>query len=248
MLARLRAKRPNSSLWRLLLYEFACVVVLRPIFRVFYRARIEGVQRVPVEGPLLIVANHQSYFDPPFIGCWITWRHFEFVARAGLFKNRFFGALISAVNAMPISEEGGDVAAVKETLRKLNEGRGIMIFPEGSRTNDGTIGEFKRGAELLLRRSRCPVVPVAIEGVYDAFPRGRKFPRLFGCRIAVRFGEPIPHDELVAKDGSPPLDRIRAWIDENRLELRAGLRERTRGRYPPPGPADGPSAATTNAG
>lgn len=202
------------------------------ILTVFYRLRRYHMERIPKTGAVLLAGNHQSHFDPPAIGLCNTSRPTHFLARAGLFKNRAFGWFIAAVNSVPIKEESSDLGAIREILARLETGVPVLVFPEGSRTPDGDIHEFKRGVALLLKRAKCPVVPVAIEGAYDAFPRHRKFPRLFGCRIAVMIGHPIPHDELLKDGAEAGLARLKREIETMRAELRAKLLAATNGRYP----------------
>jgi 1-acyl-sn-glycerol-3-phosphate acyltransferase len=207
------------------LFWWFCLIVLT----VFFRLRRFHMERIPRTGACLIVGNHQSHLDPPAIGVCNTTRPTHFIARMGLFKNRLFGWLIFALNSIPIREESGDLGAIKEVLARLEKGVPVLIFPEGSRSNDGRMHEFKRGIALLVKRAKCPVVPAAVEGAFDAYPRGGR-PRFWGKRVAVMIGKPIPHEELM-KDGP----------DAMRLELRARLRAATNGRYPPPGPPDAPS-------
>jgi 1-acyl-sn-glycerol-3-phosphate acyltransferase len=237
MLASLRRKHPGSPLTRILFYEFGRVIVAT-LAILLLRLRWFGARNVPTDGPVLLVSNHQSHLDPPLIGGPITQRQLDFVARAGLYKSRVFAWGIAALNATPIKEEGGDTRAIKDVLARLEQGRAVLIFAEGSRTPDGSVAEFKRGVAVLVRRSRCPVVPVAIEGAFDAWPRTQSLPRLFGSRIAVMYGRPIEHDELLRDGAEAALERLHAEIDAMRLRLRARLRAISDGRYPAPGMGD----------
>lgn len=239
MVNRLRAKHPGSPLARLLFYEFGRWTTFF-ILILLYRHRWFGRGNVPASGAVLLVANHQAHMDPPIVGCPILLRHLDFIARSGLFRSRLFGWMIASVNSTPIREEGaGDTRAIKDVLARLAAGRAVLIFPEGSRTPDGAIGEFKRGVALLVKRAGCPVVPVAVEGAFDAWPRARRIPRLWGRRVMVMYGRPIPPGELLAEGPDAALTRLRAEIDAMRLELRAKLRRATNGTYPAPGPGDG---------
>jgi 1-acyl-sn-glycerol-3-phosphate acyltransferase len=190
---------------------------------------------------LLIVANHQSYLDPPVIGCAIRNRHLDYIARAGLFENRVVGAFIAAMNSIPIREEGGDTAAIKEVLRRLGEGRAVLIFPEGTRSPDGAMRPFKRGVAVLVKRARCPVLPVAVEGAFDAWPRDRKQPRFWGQRLSAMIGEPIGYDELMRNGPDAALALLEREIDSMRLKLRAQMRNETEGHFPAAGPGDSPA-------
>ena len=239
MFSTFYSKQPNTSLGRLAFYE--CMAwIFRVLSRVFYRARAIDSHLVPASGPVLLAANHQSLLDPPLIGIRIRQRHLNFVAKQALFKFKPFGLAISLLNALPINDEGGDLGAIKETVARLNQGRAILIFPEGSRCSDGAIDVFKRGVALLVKKAKCPVVPVAIEGAFDAWPHTRSLPRLFGCRVYVKYGTPIPYDELM-KDGSDAaLELLRTRVEAMRLELRAMMRAQTAGRFPAPSAGDQP--------
>lgn len=157
---------------------------------------------------MLVVANHQSYLDPPLLGCAMPQRQFDFLARAGLFDVKWLKPLITALHSVPIKENGSDPASIKEILRRLEAGRVVLVFPEGSRTETGEMGEFKRGVALLLKRAKCPVLPVGIAGAYDAWPRGSR-PRPFRKRVIVEVGEPISYEELMALGPDGALARLR---------------------------------------
>lgn len=209
----------------------------------FYRWRAYDKSVAPRKGPLLVVANHQSYLDSTCVGCGLTPWVCVHVARSGLYTNRFFGWLIGNLNTIPIKSESGegDTAAMKEILRRLGQGNCVIIFPEGSRSPDGRMRAFKPGVALILKRANCTVLPAAIEGAFDAWPRARKRPFLFGQRLAVKYGAPVASEELLRDGPRRAMRRLEREIDAMRLELRAELRRRTRGRFPPAGPGDGSS-------
>lgn len=201
-----RARQPGASLARILFYELIRKSA-HLILAVFFGARAIDRRNVPAVGPLLLASNHESYLDPPVIASLMNHRHLEFIARAGLFKFRPFASIIALLNSIPIREDQGDGAAIREVLRRLDMGRAVLIFPEGSRSPDGTMQPFKRGVSLLVKRSKCPVVPVAIAGAHECWPRHR-WPRLFGPPIIVKYGVPIPHDELMKDGPDAALERL----------------------------------------
>lgn len=225
----------------------ACRVVVTLLATLLYRHRVYGASNVPLEGAALLVANHQSHLDPPIIAV-STPRTQWILARVGLFRNRFFGWLIRTLMALPIDESAGDIRAIRQATEKLEMGEALCLFPEGSRSPDGAMRPFKRGAVLLIRRSRCPIVPVAVEGCFDAFPRGARLPRLFGQRTGVMFGRPIAHDDLMREGADAALERLEREVDALRLELRARLRSGSGGRAPRRGPGDAPLARGAGAG
>lgn len=235
--ARSQRQAPRPTLARSAVYWF-CWSLTLCILTILFRLRRFHTERVPRSGACILAGNHLSHLDPPLLSLCVTTRQTHFVARLGLFKFKPFGWLISALNSIPIREEEGDIAAIKATLARLDDGHPVILFPEGSRSFDGLQQPFKRGVALLLKRARCPVVPVAVEGCYETFPRTRRLPRFWGTRIAVLVGHPIPHEELLKDGPDAALRRLATEIETLRLELRSRMRASTNGRFPPPGPAD----------
>ena len=208
-------------------------------YTLLFRARVFGVTNIPPTGPCLIASNHQSHLDPPLIASAILHRAIHFVAKADLFTFKPFAWLIASLNSIPVKQDGSaDMGAIREILARLEIGAPVLIFPEGSRTPDGHLAPFLRGVALLVKKGGCPVVPCAVEGCRGAFPRGRSFPGLWGKRVAVAFGTPIPHDELLKDGAEAGLLRLAREIESLRLDLRRKLRASTNGRYPAPGPGD----------
>jgi 1-acyl-sn-glycerol-3-phosphate acyltransferase len=150
--------------------------------------RVAGREHWPAEGGGLVCANHQSMFDPPLVGLTCD-RRMNYLARDTLFRVPGLSQLIAFLDAIPIDREGGGLAGLKETLRRLKAGELVLIFPEGTRTHDGEVAPLKPGFIAVARRSRVPLVPVGIDGAYQAWPRSAKLPKL--GRIAVVIGEPI---------------------------------------------------------
>jgi 1-acyl-sn-glycerol-3-phosphate acyltransferase len=191
-----------------------------------YRFRRTGVHNVPRRGPILVVSNHQSYLDPPLIGCGFP-RQMSFLARETLFRSRLFGGLIRSVNAIPIDREGMGLAGLKETLRRLKQGAAVLVFPEGTRSTDGEMQPFRPGFTALAVRSRAAILPAAIEGAFRSWPRRQKFPSR--STVQVHFGPPLLPDEFQRQD-----ERALALEVETRVrECQRILRSRppfTRGR------------------
>ncbi len=179
-------------------------VILRLILVTLFAIRYKGRENIPDQGGLLICANHQSFFDPPLIGSGFN-RRLNYLARKTLFRFAPFRWLIEFFDAIPIDREGGGLSGLKETLRRLKRGELVLIFPEGTRTGDGQVAPLKPGFVALARRSRVPLLPVGLDGAYDAWPRRVRFPRR--ARIHVCVGPPIepelaaslPDEELVAE-------------------------------------------------
>lgn len=166
------------------------------VFTFGYSIRVIGRRNMPEKGPVLVVANHQSMFDPVMMGM-VSRRYLCYLARNTLFKNRYFTALIRFMGAVPIDRDFGK-AGLQKTLELLEAGNAVLVFPEGERTHDGELEPFKAGISLLIKRVKAPIVPIGIVGAFDAWPRGRKIPRLAPLflapspgNIAASVGEPI---------------------------------------------------------
>ena len=202
--------------------------------KVTTRAKFLHTDRLPATGAYLIIANHQSFLDPPMIGCNISQRDITYLARASLFKNPIFGAILRRINCVPIRDEEGDIQAIRDIIERLRAGEAVLMFPEGSRTHDGQMVPFRDGASLIIRRAKCPVVPVAVEGAFDALPRtGSRIKR--GSRTMVLFGHPIPFEALKGTDLNA---RLQTEVEAMRLVLRKELRRSTGGRFPAKGLGD----------
>jgi 1-acyl-sn-glycerol-3-phosphate acyltransferase len=158
-----------------------------------WKLQAYGLHRLPRSGGALIAANHQSYLDPPIVGSCLP-REMHFMARRSLFKNPLFGALIVRYNAFPIERDTADVKGVRTAIERLQAGNLLLVFPEGTRTRDGTIGPMRAGIGMLAERAAVPIVPVLIDGAYKVWPRGAALPR-FGGRIRVLFGRPFVPDK-----------------------------------------------------
>ncbi len=237
MLARLRALDPSQPVYQILFYRFGYWMLLS-FFVLFYRARFFGTHNIPDTGGLLVIANHQSLLDPPLVGVGIRRRNMAAIAKEGLFKHFPLGFLLRGVGCIPIKEDQGDAGAVRTAIEQLKRGRVVVIFPEGSRSADGAMDEFKRGVWLLMSRSGVPVLPAAVEGCFDAWPRQRSLPRLIGQRVAVSYGTPISFVELKAMGSEQGLARLASDVETLRLDLRERLRTASHGRTPRPGPGD----------
>ena len=214
-------------------------MVLSLFFRLVYRVRWAGRDLIPRRGPIIFAANHQSHYDPLLIGWQVADRPFLSVAQAGLFSFGPLAWLMRQVGAIPLKRGRGDVAAVRAAIAQLRAGGCVLIFPEGGRTRDGVMAPFHRGVLVLVQRTKAVVVPVAVDGTYDIWPIGRRFPRLRG-RIGVQAGRPIASDELLNDPPEVALERLRRAVETMRLGLRNRMREATAGRYPADTSGDAP--------
>jgi 1-acyl-sn-glycerol-3-phosphate acyltransferase len=183
---------------------------------------------VPLTGPVILAANHASFLDPPLVGSGLP-RAINYLARDTLFKYPGLGATLRSVNAVPVDREGGGGAGLKAILDRLLAGGGIILFPEGTRSPDGQLRAARAGIGLTVIKSNAPVVPVRVFGTYEAWGRGKAFPR--PGRVAVKYGNPMEFVALreEAKTCAKPrlkqiyqeiADEVMAAIGELRLEER----------------------------
>ena len=160
--------------------------LLKPVamaaMRLLWRLDARGREHVPATGPVILVSNHVSVLDPPFVGGACP-RELYFLAKEELFDIPLFGRLIHALNARPVKRDGSDSRALKTALKLLSENRAILLFPEGTRGVEGQLGEGKPGAGMLAVMSGAPVVPVYVSGTAKALPPGRAVPRLARTRV-----------------------------------------------------------------
>lgn len=183
-----------------------CRMLIRVGGAAVWQLRAFGVENIPPKGGALLAANHQSYLDPPLVAACLP-REMHFMARRSLFRNPLFRALIVRCNAFPIERDTADVKGVKEAIARLQAGHLLLVFPEGTRTRDGSIGPMKPGVGILAERAACPIVPVLIDGAHEVWPKGRLLPR--PGRIRVVFGRPFrPESDRPETIG----DRIREAV------------------------------------
>jgi 1-acyl-sn-glycerol-3-phosphate acyltransferase len=169
------------------------VVLARTAFRIWGRLRVVGLENLPRTGPVVLAGNHASYIDPVLVWAAMYRRRRAFgIAKDDLWQKRVIGYLIDAIGAVPVKRNAPDVGMLRAALGLLSSGHIVGIFPEGSRTTDGKLQPAHHGVAVLLQRSGAPVVPVAIIGTFEMWPRGTK--RIRRVPLTVAFGSPIHFD------------------------------------------------------
>jgi 1-acyl-sn-glycerol-3-phosphate acyltransferase len=186
--------------------------------------RVRFAEPLPPRGGLLVLSSHQSHLDPLLLGLACD-RRLSSLARSSLFHFGPFGAVISALDAVPIDRNASIVAAMRAVIARLKAGKAVTIFPEGARTFDGRLGEFKPGFALMAKRAGVPIAPVAIVGAFECWPRSRRLPR--PGRIRLEFGKVITAAEVATLDEQQIFDlccgRIRE-LDDLARATRSGVR------------------------
>ena len=211
-----RPPRPSLT------YQLVSSLLVFPLFRILFRGRVSGRRNVPMQGSLVVVANHGSHLDPPLLGHALG-RPVAFMAKEELFRVPLLGPLIRALAAYPVKRGASDREAIRTATARLNEGWATGVFLDGTRQADGRINQPMPGAALLAARSGSPLLPVAIINSHRALGTGQSMLRL--VPIQIRIGEPVP---APASRRKPDLEattvelqrRINALLDQGLLSSR----------------------------
>ena len=169
------------------MYKFVFATVgtfLRILFRVVFRWRITGLENIPVGGAVLS-PNHLSFWDIPLIALAVP-RRVHFMAKEELFRIPVFGFIIRSLLAFPVKRGAPDRNAIRYAIEKLQEGDIVLVFPEGTRSKTGKLGEFKPGAFLIAVKAGAPTIPAVIIGTNRMLRSSGPFPR-----IEIQFGAPV---------------------------------------------------------
>ncbi|HAB98883.1 MAG TPA: 1-acyl-sn-glycerol-3-phosphate acyltransferase [Parachlamydiales bacterium] len=183
-----------------MVYSFA-----RFFFRLFFRLRVEGLEYFR-PGAGIIAANHVSLYDPEVVSISCP-EEVHFLAKESLFRIPVLGKLIRILNSHPISRDASDAATFRLILRLLQEGKKVILFPEGSRSDDGHVQPLEKGLPFLVQKAKCSIYPTYVSGTFEAWPRSRKFPKLRG-RITCAFGPPIEWEEFEKMDKKEAMKKI----------------------------------------
>ncbi len=163
-------------------------VLCRCFCLVFFGFRSYGARNVPKSGPVILASAHQSYLDPVLVqvpldrAAWI-------IARRSLFRNPLFGWLIRSLYAFPVDRGTADLSALRQAVSRLKGGNVLLMFPEATRTDTGEVRKLTPGIGVIAHRSGAWVVPVAIDGAFESWPKGRAIFRPHKIRVA--YGKPL---------------------------------------------------------
>ncbi len=181
-----KSREPVESL--ILYYAFKWSVVA-PMFHTYFRGRIYGAEKVPQEGPVVVVSNHASYFDPPILSNCMR-RPVAFMAKEELFRVPVLKQAIALYGAYPVNRKSADRSALRAALKSLEDGWATGVFLQGTRTPDGRITEPKLGAATIAAKAKAPLLPVSLWGTDKIFQKGSSVPR--PVPLTVRIGDLIP--------------------------------------------------------
>lgn len=193
-----KSREPVESL---LLYHLFKWSVVAPMFNAYFRGRIYGAENMPTLGPVVVVSNHASHFDPPIVSSSLR-RPVAYMAKQELFEVPVLKQAITLYGAYPVNRGAGDRSAIRAALNSLENGWATGVFLQGTRTPDGRITEPKLGAALIAAKAKVPLLPVCLWGTEKILVKGSAVPR--SVPVTVRVGELIPaplstnRDELEA--------------------------------------------------
>ena len=179
-----------------LLYRFIRLIV-RPLLDILGHLESRGTENIPKHGGVVLVSNHLSYVDPVIISA-ATDRVLHFIGAEETFRIPIFGRLVTQLNGFPVKRGTPDRGALKEALSRLKTGKALLVFPEGTRSPDGTLGEIKTGVSFIIHHSDVPTIPVFLNGAEHFMPRGAKFIR--PTQLSVTFGAPLDFTTLKGID------------------------------------------------
>jgi 1-acyl-sn-glycerol-3-phosphate acyltransferase len=201
----------RNAYWRF--FQF----IMQSVFCFWMGYRARGLEHLPEGGALLLI-NHQSFLDPLLVGLPFE-RPVSYLARDNLFHVPVVGHILQNTYVIPINRKAASTASIREAIRRIDHGFYVGIFPEGTRSRDGRVGELKPGFLSLIRRTDVPVIPVGVAGAFEAFPKGTPFP--LPGRVRVVIGKPFDREKLAefSKEQEPELlnhvrDRIVACVKE----------------------------------
>ena len=200
--------------------------LLQLFFRLGYGLEVRGLEHVPKAGPFLLASNHLSYLDPPLLGAACP-RRLGFMARDTLFRQWLLGAFMRGVHVIPLQRGEGDLGAIRESVRRLHQGEAVAIFPEGGRQLSGVLGRARRGVGLIAVAAQVPIVPVLVQGTFQALPPDSR--RLRPAKIRVAFGPKISYTRAPLPPSRARHEQLAEAVTQawRRLELQPGPRAQT---------------------
>ncbi len=199
---------------------FIAWCLFRLVYATYFRCRFCNSERVPLQGPVILAANHASYLDPPLVGSGLK-RSINYLARENLFRFSVMGAVLHSWQVVPVDRDGGGAKGLKAILDRLLAGDAIIVFPEGTRTRDGELHPARSGIGLTVIKSTAPVVPVRVFGTYQAFGPHLRFPRPH--RVIVKYGPLMQFEELRAEAKTCSKSRLKEIYQQVANEIMAAI-------------------------
>jgi long-chain acyl-CoA synthetase len=204
---------------------FAIFLGLRLFSYLLFRLRVEDLEKLPAHGPFILSSNHQSYLDPLILASILPWRIFRGLFAVGtseIFGSGSMRILARWLRVVVVDPDANLIPAMRAGAYGLRNGRVLILYPEGERSIDGKPRIFKKGAAILSIHLQVPIVPIAIEGFYEAWPRGKGFQKF--APLQITFGDPIlPPPETAASEAE--YERLTAQVKERVVGMWEELRK-----------------------
>jgi len=221
-----RSRRIDEGFWYLLTRMVAMLAYDR------FDLHVGGLEKLPQHGPFLLCSNHQSYIDGAIMSSVLPWRIFQnifFVGTSEHFGSGFMRVLARWLRIMLVDPDANLIPAMRAGAFGLRHGRVLILYPEGERSIDGNPKTFKKGAAILSIHTQTPIVPVAIEGFYEAWPRGKRFQKF--VPLQMRFSDPIypPPESEASEEEYEKLTRelgsrvVRMWEKLRAAKISGGI-------------------------
>jgi len=157
---------------------------IRIFLRVFNRLKVEGLENLPKNDPIIIVANHSSYLDPLAVSCSIP-RKIYWMVLEPIYRLWWLNWFFRGSSAFPAGIENWSIGSIRQALATLKGGKIVGIFPEGGRSFSGKLGQIKAGAACLSLKSGAPILPIGIQGAFESYPSQRLLPRPYPVKICI---------------------------------------------------------------
>ena len=201
--------------------------VFRLVFNFYFRWEVYGRENIIGAKGGIIAVNHASFLDPALVGVGVpSPRKIYYVAKKDLFVNPFVGWYFNKLNAVPLDRDKLNIATLRKMIRLIERGDLIVMFPEGTRSIDNSLGEGYLGTGLLAAKTRAMIYPCYIMGAKEAMPKGARFfrPR----KIRIMFGKPVRYDDLYDRSSSRA---VYAVISRSIMEEIGELKRRLEARF-----------------
>lgn len=182
-------------------------LIFRSAYRALFGLKVEGAGNLVREGPVLVVSNHESFLDPPLVGT-LYQDEMYYLARKTLMKGPVLTWIYKAWNSIPVDQERPDMTSLKTIIKLLKEGRRVLVFPEGERSYDGSLGKAQPGVGLIAVKAGVPIQPIRIRGAREALPRGSGRIRLTRIQLSIGPAFCLTEEELAEAKGKDGYQRI----------------------------------------
>ncbi len=204
-----RNREPVVSLGLYHLFKWS---VVSPVLHGYFRGRIYGAERVPQAGPLVVVSNHASDFDPPILSACVR-RPVAYMAKEELFRVPVLGPAIQLYGAYPVKRGAADCSAMRAATTSLEKNWAVGVFITGTRTPDGRVTDPKLGAAWIAAKAQAPLLPVSLWGTDKIFRKGSIWPQR--VPLTIRIGDVI----------APPPEGDRAALEAVTQQCAAAIHD-----------------------